>query len=168
MLIEFIKDNKHPSDDELNEDDDVRDEELEPALHLGRTLRTLVDLTTSWVELKEFISSVSHVVLGKPFVELSDMTYNSLLGIVRLTNGNEKIAYKTPYKIEQYDSLSNDENENMKSVYLRNVEDKKKGVEYVMSKILGFYKEFLELGPEYRTGQEESSSGASENHGGVT
>nr|GEX32009.1 hypothetical protein [Tanacetum cinerariifolium] len=58
--------------------------------------------------------------------------------------------------------------ENMKSVYLRNVEDKKKGVEYVMSKILGFYKECMELGPEYRTDQEESSSGASENHGGVT
>ncbi|GKE53837.1 hypothetical protein Tco_1488993, partial [Tanacetum coccineum] len=80
---------------------------------------------------------VSHVVLGKPFVELSGMTYDSSLGV------------------------------NMKSVYLRNDEDKKKGVEYVMSKILGFYKECLELGPEYRTGQEESSSGTSENHGGV-
>ncbi|GJU69770.1 hypothetical protein Tco_1256029 [Tanacetum coccineum] len=83
---------------------------------------------------------VSYVVLGKPFVELS----------------------------EHYDSLSNDEKENMKSVYLRNDEDKKKGVEYVMSMILGFYKECLELGPEYRTGQDESISGTSENHGGVT
>ncbi|GJZ56773.1 MAK10-like protein [Tanacetum coccineum] len=52
---------------------------------------------------------VSHVVLGKPFVELSGMTYDSSLGVVRLTNGNEKIAYKMPHKIEQYDSLSNDE-----------------------------------------------------------
>ncbi|GJW56140.1 hypothetical protein Tco_0102871 [Tanacetum coccineum] len=81
---------------------------------------------------------VSHVVLGKPFVELSDMTYDSSLGV------------------------------NMKSVYLRNDEDKKKGVEYIMSKILGFYKECLELGPEYRTGQDEGSSGTSENQGGVT
>ncbi|GKB07388.1 MAK10-like protein [Tanacetum coccineum] len=111
---------------------------------------------------------VSHVVLGKPFVELSGMTYDSSLGVVRLTNGNEEIAYKMPHKIEQYDSLSNDEKENMKSVYLRNDEDKKKGVEYIMSKILGFYKECLELGPEYRTGQDESSSGTSENQGGVT
>ncbi|GJR44111.1 hypothetical protein Tco_1312214 [Tanacetum coccineum] len=111
---------------------------------------------------------VSHVVFGKSFVELSDMTYDSSLGVVRLTNGNEEIAYKMPHKIEQYDSLSNDEKENMKSVYLRNDKDKKKGVEYVMSKILGFYKECLELGPEYQTDQDESSSGASENHGGVT
>ncbi|GJZ15960.1 hypothetical protein Tco_0551637 [Tanacetum coccineum] len=33
----------------------------------------------------------------------------------------------------------------------RNEEDKRRGVEYVMSKILGFYKECLELGPEYLT-----------------
>ncbi|GKF16623.1 hypothetical protein Tco_0061541, partial [Tanacetum coccineum] len=38
------------------------------------------------------------------------------------------------------------------SLYLRNEEDKRRGVEYVMSKILGFYKECLELGPEYTTG----------------
>ncbi|GKD76548.1 hypothetical protein Tco_1339169, partial [Tanacetum coccineum] len=36
----------------------------------------------------------------------------------------------------------------MKSVYFRNEEDKRRGVDYVMSKILGFYKECLELRPE--------------------
>ncbi|GJY61071.1 hypothetical protein Tco_0461728 [Tanacetum coccineum] len=40
----------------------------------------------------------------------------------------------------------------MKSVYLRNEEDKRRGVEYVMNKILGFYKECLELRPEYLIG----------------
>ncbi|GKB36981.1 hypothetical protein Tco_0881923 [Tanacetum coccineum] len=44
------------------------------------------------------------------------------------------------------------ETEHTKSVYLRNEEDKRRGVEYVMSKILRFYKECLELGPEYLTG----------------
>nr|GEV47452.1 MAK10-like protein [Tanacetum cinerariifolium] len=53
---------------------------------------------------------VSHVVLGKPFVKLPDMTYDSSLGVVRLTKGNEEITYKMLRKIEQYDSLSNDEN----------------------------------------------------------
>ncbi|GJY08394.1 hypothetical protein Tco_0375448 [Tanacetum coccineum] len=38
---------------------------------------------------------------------------------------------------------------------VRNEEDKRKGVEYVMSKILGFYKECLELGPEYVTGMDD-------------
>ncbi|GJT62963.1 hypothetical protein Tco_1006496 [Tanacetum coccineum] len=54
--------------------------------------------------------------------------------------------------IEQYDSLSDLEKEHTKSVYLRNEEDKRRGVEYVMSKILGFYKECLELRPKYIIG----------------
>ncbi|GJS18464.1 hypothetical protein Tco_0412936 [Tanacetum coccineum] len=55
-------------------------------------------------------------------------------------------------QIEQYDSLSDLEKEHTHSVYLRNEEDKRRGVEYVMNKMLGFYKECLELGPEYLTG----------------
>ncbi|GKG05706.1 hypothetical protein Tco_0325792, partial [Tanacetum coccineum] len=48
----------------------------------------------------------------------------------------------------------------MKLVYFRNEEDKRRGVEYVMNKILRFYKECLELGPEYLTRLEDE--------GGVT
>ncbi|GJZ47300.1 hypothetical protein Tco_0601132, partial [Tanacetum coccineum] len=88
----------------------------------------------------EDISSIidprlSQVVLGRPE------------GVVRFTNGTDEIAYKMPHKIEQYNSLSDLEREHTKSVYLRNEEDKRRGVEYVMSKILGFYKECLNLYP---------------------
>ncbi|GKD15967.1 hypothetical protein Tco_1205125 [Tanacetum coccineum] len=108
----------------------------------------------------EDISSIidlrlSQVVLGKPFVEISNMTHDPPKGVVKFTNENNEVAYKMPYKIEQYDSLSDLEKEHTKSVYLRNEEDKRKGVEYVMSKILGFYKECLELGPEYLTGMDD-------------
>ncbi|GKD78425.1 hypothetical protein Tco_1341046 [Tanacetum coccineum] len=104
----------------------------------------------------EDISSIidprlSQVVLGKAFIEISNMTHDRLKGVVRFTKGANEVAYKMPQKIEQYNSLSDLEKEHMKSVYLRNEEDKRKGVEYVMSKILGFYKECLELGPEYVT-----------------
>ncbi|GJX50940.1 hypothetical protein Tco_0277785 [Tanacetum coccineum] len=40
-------------------------------------------------------------------------------------------------------------------VYHKNEEDMRIGVEYVMNKILGFYKECLELGPEYVTGMDD-------------
>ncbi|GKE31014.1 hypothetical protein Tco_1450336 [Tanacetum coccineum] len=95
---------------------------------------------------------LSQVVLCRPFIEISNMTYDPPEGVVRFINGTDEVAYKMPHKIEQYDSLSNLEKEHTKSVYLRNEEDKRRGVEYVMSKILGFYKECLELGPEYLTG----------------
>ncbi|GJZ95545.1 hypothetical protein Tco_0667879 [Tanacetum coccineum] len=80
-----------------------------------------------------------------------------LMGISDKNNKpwTDEVSYKMPHKIEQYDSLSDLEKEHTKSVYLRNGEDKRKGVEYVMSKILGFYKECLELGPEYLTGMDD-------------
>ncbi|GJV71350.1 hypothetical protein Tco_1491345 [Tanacetum coccineum] len=64
--------------------------------------------------------------------------------VVRFANGDDAVTYKIPQKIEQYNSLSNLEKEHTKSVYLRNEEDKRRGVDYVMSKIR-FYKECLEL-----------------------
>ncbi|GJV49298.1 hypothetical protein Tco_1439510 [Tanacetum coccineum] len=104
----------------------------------------------------EDISSIidprlSQVVLRKPFIEISNMTHDPPEGVVRFTNRADEIAYKMPYKIEQYNSLSDLEKGHTKLVYLRNEEDKRRGEEYIMSKILGFYKEFLELGPEYVT-----------------
>ncbi|GJX98992.1 reverse transcriptase domain-containing protein [Tanacetum coccineum] len=82
----------------------------------------------------EDISSItdprlSQVVLGKPFVEISNMTYDSLEGIVRFTNRIEEVTYKMPHMIEQYNSLSDLEKEHAKSVYLRNEKDKRRGVE---------------------------------------
>ncbi|GKE23573.1 hypothetical protein Tco_1435085 [Tanacetum coccineum] len=83
------------------------------------------------------------------------MTHDPLEEVVRFTKGTDEVAYKMPQKIEQYNSLSDLEKEHTKSVYLRNEEDKRKGVKYVMSKILGFCKECLELGPEYVTGMDD-------------
>ncbi|GJW46895.1 hypothetical protein Tco_0078541 [Tanacetum coccineum] len=88
------------------------------------------------------------VVYFDVFPTRSELVYHN-------PNENNEVAYKMPHKIEQYDSLSNLEKEHTKSVYLRNEEDKRRGVEYVMSKILGFYKECLELGPEYLIGMDD-------------
>ncbi|GJZ89344.1 hypothetical protein Tco_0661126 [Tanacetum coccineum] len=108
----------------------------------------------------EDISSIidprlSQVVLRKLFVDISNMTHDPPEGVVRFTNGTDEIAYKMPHKIEQYNSLSDLEKEHTKLVYLRNDEDKRRGVEYVMSKILGLFKECLELGSEYVTGMDD-------------
>ncbi|GJY69207.1 hypothetical protein Tco_0472189 [Tanacetum coccineum] len=95
------------------------------------------------------------VVLGRPFIEISNMTHDPPEGVVRFIRGTDEVAYKMPHKIEQYDSLLDLEKEHTKLVYLRNEEDKRRGVEYVMIKILGFHKECLELGPEYLTGVDD-------------
>ncbi|GJX58635.1 hypothetical protein Tco_0290025 [Tanacetum coccineum] len=79
------------------------------------------------------------------------MTHDPPEEVVRFTNEDDKIAYKMPYKIEQYNSLSDLEKEHTKPVYLRNEKDKRRGMEYVMSKILGFTR-CLELDHDYVTG----------------
>ncbi|GJW75685.1 hypothetical protein Tco_0135055 [Tanacetum coccineum] len=76
---------------------------------------------------------LSQVVLEKPFVELSNMTHDLSLGMVKFTNGAEEIAYKMPHKIEQYNSLLDIEKEHTQSVYFMNEEDKRKGADYVMN-----------------------------------
>ncbi|GKB76677.1 ribonuclease H-like domain-containing protein [Tanacetum coccineum] len=60
----------------------------------------------------EDISSIidlrlSQVVLGRPFIEISNMSHDLPEGVVRFTTGNDEGAYKKPHKIEQYNSLSN-------------------------------------------------------------
>ncbi|GJW09432.1 hypothetical protein Tco_1575259 [Tanacetum coccineum] len=108
---------------------------------------------------------LSRVVQGKPLVEVSNMTYDSSLGIVKFTNEVDEVAYKMPHKIEKFQSLSNMEKEHKQPVYFRNDEDKRQGVDYVMKKIFGFYKECLELGPKYKTNNDEGISTSGE---GVT
>ncbi|GJX72936.1 hypothetical protein Tco_0311531 [Tanacetum coccineum] len=84
----------------------------------------------------EDISSIidprlSQVVLGRPFVEISSMIHDTPEGVVRFTNETDEVAYKMPHRIEQYNSLLDLVKEHTKSFYLRNEEDKRKGVEYV-------------------------------------
>ncbi|GKD10452.1 hypothetical protein Tco_1190137 [Tanacetum coccineum] len=130
MFIELIRKNDDSSEREPEEEGSTKD------LMIVEDISLIID------------PRLSQVVLGKPFVETSNMTHDSPKCVVRFTNGIEEVAYKMPHMIEQYNSLSDLEKEHTKIVCLRNEEDKRRGVEYVMSKILGFYKECLELGPD--------------------
>ncbi|GJS62843.1 hypothetical protein Tco_0677407 [Tanacetum coccineum] len=147
MFIEIIKKNDDSREEEPEVDENAEAGELEVEYFDIFPTRSELSYHNSIIDPK-----LSQVILGKPFVEISNMTHDPPEGVVRFTNGTDEIAHKMPHKIEQYNSLSDLEREHTKSVYLRNEEDKRRGVEYVMSKILGFYKECLELGPEYLTG----------------
>ncbi|GJU62980.1 hypothetical protein Tco_1244815 [Tanacetum coccineum] len=135
-------------------------------------------------DIGEFIvNNLVDVVMGRPFRAVTQLEYDCAMGlisfsrifnttsfrmplaiprlknfswrVVKFTNRSDEISYMMPHKIEQYISLSNLEKEHMKSIYFMNEEDKRRGVEYVMNKILGLYKECLELGPENLTGLED-------------
>nr|GEV07085.1 MAK10-like protein [Tanacetum cinerariifolium] len=52
-------------------------------------------------------SRLSQVVLGIPFIEISNMTHDLPEGVVKFTNVNDEVTYNMPHKIEQYNSLLN-------------------------------------------------------------
>nr|GEW62385.1 retrotransposon Orf1 [Tanacetum cinerariifolium] len=147
MFIEIIRNNDDSREDGPEEEGRIK------GMHVFvRNLTYVID----FIIVKDISSIIeprlSQVVLGKPFVKISNMTHDPPQGVVTFNNGTNEVSYNIPHKIEQYKSFSYLEKELTKSVYLRNEEDKRRGVEYVMSKILGFYKERLELGPEYVIG----------------
>ncbi|GJZ49466.1 hypothetical protein Tco_0603656 [Tanacetum coccineum] len=100
-----------------------------------------------FIIIEDISSIIDHrllqVVIGKPFVKISNMTDDSPEGVVRFTNETDEVAYKMPHMIEQYNSLLDLEKEHTKSVYLRNEEDKRRGVElYLTRKSLEVLRKF--------------------------
>ncbi|GJT93777.1 hypothetical protein Tco_1082622 [Tanacetum coccineum] len=61
---------------------------------------------TDFLIVDDIISAIdhclSHVALEKPFVEVSNMTCDPSLGIVKFRNGVDKVAYQMPHKIEKF------------------------------------------------------------------
>nr|GEX89796.1 xylulose kinase-1 [Tanacetum cinerariifolium] len=171
MFIEIIRDHDEPQNGSLNEGEGATTEG--PAVEYFDTFPTIDELTYHMIHvfignftyvvdfmIVEDITSIidprlSQVLLGRLFIKVSNMTHGLPEGVVWFTEENDEFIYKMPYKIKQYNSLSNLKKEHTKSIYLRNEEDKRRGVDYVMSKILRFYKECLELGPEYVTGLDD-------------
>ena len=68
-----------------------------------------------------------------------------------------------PYYIEQYKDLTSFEKEHKEAVYYRNQEDRRRGVDYVMRRIIGFYKDCVKLGPEYETGRPDETENVPDN-----
>ncbi|GKC57398.1 hypothetical protein Tco_1084996 [Tanacetum coccineum] len=98
----------------------------------------------------EDISSIidlrlSQVVLGKPFIEVSNMSYDLSSGVVRFMNEAKEIANKMPHKIDQYNLLSDLEKEDTKFVYFRNEEDKRRGVDYVIRVLYGMFRAWTRI-----------------------
>ncbi|GJY65097.1 hypothetical protein Tco_0466557 [Tanacetum coccineum] len=90
-----------------------------------------------------------HVFIGNFTYVIDFMIVEDICSIIdprssEIHKQNQEIAYKMPHKIEQYNSLSDLEKEHTKSVYLRNEEDKRRGAEYAMRKILGIKAHLLE------------------------
>ncbi|GJX88590.1 hypothetical protein Tco_0340604 [Tanacetum coccineum] len=151
MFIEIIRNNDDSRDEGPEEEGSITTEGVEveyfdtfptrSELAYHRKLDPREDTNRGVSNFTGRIKGI-HVFVGNFTYVLDFMIVEDISSIIDL---------RLSQVIKQYNSLLNLEKEHTKSVYLRNEEDKRRGVEYVMSKILGFYKECLELGPDYAT-----------------
>ncbi|GJU94573.1 hypothetical protein Tco_1319329 [Tanacetum coccineum] len=101
MFIELIRKNDDSSEGEPEEEGSTTTEGRIKGMHVFvGNFTYIVDFM-----IVEDISSIidprlSQVVLGKPFVEISNMTHDPPEGVVRFTNGTDEVAYKMPHMIE--------------------------------------------------------------------
>ncbi|GJV87303.1 hypothetical protein Tco_1531241 [Tanacetum coccineum] len=162
MFIKIIRDDDEPQNEDPKEGEGAMTEETiveyfetfptRNELTYHRKLDPSEDANGGIINFTRRIKGM-HVFIGNFTYVVDFMIVKDISSII--DPRTDEVSYKMPHKIEQYDSLSDLEKEHTKSVYLRNEEDKRRGVEYVMSKILAFYKECLELGPEYLTGMDD-------------
>ncbi|GKE52659.1 hypothetical protein Tco_1487815, partial [Tanacetum coccineum] len=140
MLIEIIKKNDDSCKDEPEAGEDAEAGELEV---MRRKLDPRGDPNRG---VSNFIGRIKgmHVFVGNFTYVIDFMIVEDISSIIdpRLS----QVVLEKPF-VEIF-NMTHDPPE----VVVRNEEDKRRGMEYMMSKILGFYKECLELGPEYATG----------------
>ncbi|GJX24753.1 hypothetical protein Tco_0231049 [Tanacetum coccineum] len=117
IFIEIIRDDDEPQNEDPNNGEGATTEE---------TVVEYFDTFPNELTYHSIDPRLSQVVLGRPFIEISNMTHDPPEGVVRFINGTDEVSYKMPHKIEQYDSLSDLEKEHTKLIYLRNEDDKRR------------------------------------------
>ncbi|GKA82756.1 hypothetical protein Tco_0789504 [Tanacetum coccineum] len=96
--------------------------------------------------------SLSHVVFGRPFVEIACLAINRKHGLMTFTDGTKEITFKTPYKDPERSELSSEGHDLLSSRIILSEDDYDRGCRKPSDLEDGFYRDTIKLGPEYVTG----------------
>ncbi|GJV00447.1 hypothetical protein Tco_1329717 [Tanacetum coccineum] len=99
--------------------------------------------------------SLSHVIFGRPFIEIAFLAINRKYGLMTFTDRIKEITFKTPYKDPERGELSSKGHDLLSSKVILSEDDYDRGCKMPSDLEDGFYKECLELGPEYVTGMDD-------------
>ncbi|GJS17950.1 hypothetical protein Tco_0412422 [Tanacetum coccineum] len=100
---------------------------------------------------------LSEVVLGKPFVQASKLTYDESLGLIRFAHRDDEVVFRMPQRTKKLDLVSPLEKDKFEAFFVENIKIRKKGFKHVLEKRKGYYKSCMNLGP----GSRDSSTNAS-------
>nr|GEW97986.1 retrotransposon Orf1 [Tanacetum cinerariifolium] len=99
--------------------------------------------------------SLSNVVFGRSFVEISCLAINRKYGLMTFTDEIKEITFKTPYKDIERSELSSEGHDLLSSRVILNEDDCDRGCRKPFDLEDGFYRDTIKLEPEYLTGMDE-------------
>ncbi|GJU17621.1 hypothetical protein Tco_1145587 [Tanacetum coccineum] len=99
--------------------------------------------------------SLSHVIFGRPFIEIACLAINRKHGLMTFTDETKEITFKTPYKDPERSELSSERHDLLSSRVILSEDDYDRGCKKSSDLEDGFYKETIKLGPEYVTGMDD-------------
>ncbi|GJX80772.1 hypothetical protein Tco_0328921 [Tanacetum coccineum] len=95
--------------------------------------------------------SLSHVIFGRPFIEIACLAINRKHGLMTFTNGTKEITFKTSYKDPERSELSSESHDLLSSRVILSEDDYDRGCRKSSDLEEGFYRGTIKLGPEYVT-----------------
>ncbi|GJW81834.1 homeodomain-like protein [Tanacetum coccineum] len=89
------------------------------------------------------------VIVGEPFCKASYVEARRFDGIITIHNGNDNVTYQMAQSHPRFKHLSIAQCNKIKPLLKVSIHDKLNGVSHPHQKLKSFYKEVLNLGPEY-------------------
>ncbi|GJY76075.1 hypothetical protein Tco_0481191, partial [Tanacetum coccineum] len=99
--------------------------------------------------------SLSHVIFGRPFIEIACLAINRKHGLMTFTDETKEITFKTPYKDPERSELSSEGHDLLSSRVILSEDDYDRGCRKPSDLEEGFYRDTIKLGPEYVTGMDD-------------
>ncbi|GJW43675.1 hypothetical protein Tco_0072474 [Tanacetum coccineum] len=99
-------------------------------------------------------SGLSEVVLGKPFVHTSKLTYDKSLGLIRFSQRDDEVVFSMPQRTKELDLVSSLEKDKFEAFFVENLKVRKKGFKHVLENRKGYYKACMNLGRTYKRDRE--------------
>ncbi|GKC91931.1 hypothetical protein Tco_1157373 [Tanacetum coccineum] len=96
--------------------------------------------------------SLSHVVFGRPFVEIACLAINRKYRLMTFTDGTKDIIFKTPYKDPKRSKLSIEGHDLLSSRIILSKDDYDRRCRKPSDLEDRFYRDTIKLEPEYLTG----------------
>ncbi|GJS39914.1 hypothetical protein Tco_0564957 [Tanacetum coccineum] len=95
--------------------------------------------------------SLSHVIFGRPFIEITCLAINRKHGSMTFMDGTREITFKTPYKDPERSELSSEGHDLLSSRVILSENNYDRGCRKPFELEDGFYRDTIKIGPEYAT-----------------